>query len=657
MTTRIESATGPVSAGSGDQTNNFNYYLDHESGRLTRQGKDPMRVARDDLHWLARRFVEPRDLGEATERLTRPGMVLLTGDPGTGRRSAAKMLLHDIGRDGGRFEELHDDPESSLSSQIAAGGRYLLDLSATDEDRFRSVQPELGSVRAALEQHEARLVAVLPRHHEHLLRDEFSNLVVGIGRPNGSRVLKKHLLADGIDFRDSDLGVPELAGYLESAAMRELRELSRLTRLASEADRSGGFPAWLAQAINARKERGAEVAARVRANRDGWSRALLLSTAMLIGCRSDAVFHAAARLLAVVGHTPDDTPALEQADLAERLADIGVGVERDQRVRFDTLAYDEAVLTHFWNNFPDLRLSYRTWVDKLVRLRVLGEADRSAVVPRFAAQALRVGHPDDLVHLVKRWAERTESGRPSPYLPLAAEALTLGLRHEEHGGHFRSQIYSWSRDQGLPRDLALVVVQVCADVLAPDHPDQALVRLHHLARRGRGVVRAAARDALLGLVERDRRQLRRLLDRLAGEQASPHWTGADAGLFLELVGSTPFTDRMRADRRLLGDTTVRAQLVKGWSSVLTGRGRDVWGGGVRSWLEFSATDTRPLDVLVEAVRDDGDALGGLYVTARDWAHEDPSRAATRDSLLRRIDRAQGFEADELTTEDSQERQR
>ncbi|EQD81909.1 hypothetical protein N599_33540 [Saccharopolyspora erythraea D] len=512
MTTWIETATGPVTAGSGDQTNHINYYLDRESGRLTRQGRDLMLVAEDDLRRLAQRFVPPRDFGAATERLTRPGMVLLTGDPGTGRRAAAKMLLHDLGPDGGRFEELHDDPEISLSAQIAAGGRYLLDLAATDEARFRSVQPELGSVRAALEQHEARLVAVLPRHHEHLLRDEFGDLVVGIGRPNGSRVLKQHLRADGIDFREGDLGMPELADYLASAAMRELRELSRLTRLASEADRGGGFSSWLTQAINARKERGAEVAARVRDKRDAWSRALLLSTAMLTGCRSDAVFHAATLLLSVVGHTPDGTPALEQADLAERLTDIGVGVDRDQRVRFDTLAYDEAVLTHFWNNFPDLRLSYRTWIDKLVRLRLLGEADRGALVPRFAAHALRVGRPDDLVHLVERWAERTESGRPSPHLPLAAEALTLGLRHEEHGGHFRSQIYSWSRDQSLPQDLALVVVQVCADVLAPDHPDQALVRLHHLARRGRGVVRAAARDALLGLVERDRRQLRRLLE-------------------------------------------------------------------------------------------------------------------------------------------------
>ncbi|WP_193755472.1 hypothetical protein [Saccharopolyspora erythraea] len=97
--------------------------------------------------------------------------------------------------------------------------------------------------------------------------------------------------------------------------------------------------------------------------------------------------------------------------------------------------------------------------------------------------------------------------------------------------------------------------------------------------------------------------------------------------------------------------------MKGWGSVLSGRGRDVWGDGARAWLDSSVSDARPLDILVEASRDDGDALGGLYVTARDWAHEDPARAATRDSLLRRIDRAQGFEADESTTEGSQEMQR
>ncbi|CAM5483420.1 hypothetical protein SFUMM280S_05028 [Streptomyces fumanus] len=177
---------------------------------------------------------------------------------------------------------------------------------------------------------------------------------------------------------------------------------------------------------------------------------------------------------------------------------------------------------------------------------------------------------------------------------------------------------------------------VCSQTMALTHPDQALVRLHHLARRARGPVAANARQAVLDLAGSDERLYRQMLDRLAAGLADDRWP-TDRTLFTELA------DPLRG----LGFATVRASLIACWRSVLR-RPVETWAAPVRDWLT-AGVDLRHrrlvLPVLAAAAATDTRVSGRVYRVALDWeraGHSD-ERAATVRDLLRTIDAAQGLD--------------
>ena len=100
----------------------------------------------------------------------------------------------------------------------------------------------------------------------------------------------------------------------------------------------------------------------------------------------------------------------------------------------------------------------------------------------------------------------------------AALVLRSGLRSERCGRTFRRKIYLWSTNRGTSDQLAAVIVAACRDEIFATHPDEALVRLHHVARRNG---RCEAHQALVELVGTDRRLLRQMLRRIADRD--PTW--------------------------------------------------------------------------------------------------------------------------------------
>jgi hypothetical protein len=378
---------------------------------------------------------------------------------------------------------------------------------------------------------------------------------------------------------------------------------------------------------------------------------------LLSGASADAVFEATSTLLKVIGHPEDDRPRLEREDLAERLAEIGARTDDAARVRFTRLAYDQAVRTHFWTNFLDLRDGFRDWMGTAIRQQTLTSEEQDVVVTLFAEQALRTGRPDDLRRLAEQWAERTDPRWPSSLLPQAVRALERGLNDERHGLFFRDKLYTWSTARSLSSDLAQVIVLVCSEVLAPTHPKQAVVRLHHIFRRRSDADAAgeAACDALLNLVGRDRRLYSFLLARVTCEPR-PEGADADTVLFLELADPARLTDapQLQQTPPLIASRGVQAQLVSGWKTVLTAPSSPRCVDQVRAWLVACADDRfcdRLLDVLVDACDGRYDALNRLYVIARDWAHASGECWAERiriaDRLYHKIDAAQGIDFTDL----------
>jgi len=645
FTTRVDRPYGAVHTGSGNLIN----ITDPGALLVDSRGRTPLRVAEDELTWLHERFVHPPGFGEARERLEDTGTVLLDGEPGSGRNAAARMLLRELGSGAGRFHELLPDLEKSPRlnpAHIGDGDQLLLDLSTAEEQLWHEIQGELSSFRSEVRAHRAQLVVVLPRHRVEQLRTEFRQFLAELARPQEMRLLRTYLRRDGIDPTDAARPPAPLTDYLAGRPpVREIAALADLIQRARKAARgAGGFPDWCATALAAVTARDTDVTQLVTERRAGPQRALLLTTAMLHGAHADAIHRATASLLNVAHYPEDTSPLLERADLAERFKEIGAETDAQARARFTGLGYDTAVRAHFWNHLPELRGPLRTWVADTVLLPQLGQDDRDGLVKRFADECLRTGHTDELLALVAQWAA---APRGDPRLRSAAHALELGLREQVHGRTFRKKIYDWSQ-QTLSAGLADVLVGVCAQVMAVRHPDEAMVRLHHLARRE--VRGRAAREALLTLVRADHRLRRLMLFRLARDLVEHDWT-ADAELFLGLTEPGPLLDPGSRVRPLLAETGVRSQLVTGWGAVFRRRPHQDWAGPVRGWLlaawEHERHRDALLDVLVEGGGGRGDILSRLYVLARDLAAGTPPEGQERpaplvDLLFDKINTAQAI---------------
>ncbi len=589
---------GPVNMGAGTQ-----YYFEHAIFHAEEPAppRSPRLIAEDILRDLARRFVAPRSFGRLRQRMREPGMLLLTGAPGTGRRTAALMLLHASGDGATRFRELPDDAGDSSTVRldpdaIEAGERLLLDLS-DEPGRLARLGSALVAYHSAVLGNGAYCVVVLPVHTDGLPQ-ELAHLSARIERPDGRAVLRRHLEALGITSSDTDLDVAGLASHLESDPMRELARLASLVDETREAAEGRGTTReWIEQAVAALAVPLDAVAAQVSANPDGRFRALLLVAAMFERTPAEVVDHATDVLLTALEFPDADIHRLERPDLTESLRRIDARTDGEQRVRFATVTYGNAVRTHFWNSFPALRPTLRRWLDTALRTPLLRDHDRIVVLRRFSAQCLRTRHVDDLFWLVDQW---TQDSRARNLIAAAATALADGLADEEHGATFRRRIYLWSCTYQLRPALALELVRLCAEAIAPTRPEQALVRLRHLTRNVDPVVSAAARDTLVDLAADDDRFLRRVLHRLADDLNQPRPRDTDLRLFAELTDLL-----LSAHQAGAGDAA--------------------------------------LDLLVEATGGRGALLGHLYVVTRDWARVDPARRRTAAELLRRSDRAQGLD--------------
>ncbi|WP_369032038.1 ABC transporter substrate-binding protein [Streptomyces adonidis] len=633
----VGEAYGSVHTGPGNQ---FNFYLRAAEERLREQAsRRPRAIAKEDREHLAKRFVNPPHMQRARDRLREKHTVLIDGRPGSGRRTAAIMLLHELSEVRGTLHELPDTSDDSTASpldprEINEGDRLLLDLSEAEESSYLAVQNTLLDFRSTLIARGARLVVVLPQHLGYLLRGDLRHLTVEIGRPSPQRVLTVYLRLDDITPPPDELSSPALTAYLPQAPIRDVAALAdRIGRCRDVSPADRGFPHWLAESLDGQHDQAERVAADFSAERSGRHRALLLSVAMFHGATPATVLQAANALLDGLSHPPDDTPRLARADLRAELSEIGADTQPDGRVRFGIPGYDNAVREHFWTFLPDIHRQLRDWFRRCLAEPVLDASGRKEAVVRFAVQSLRTARPEDLTWLADRW---TSGNAPAHLTPEAAQVLALGLDDGQHGRFFRQRIYDWATSTDTGNRLREVLVVVCVETMARTHPDQALVRLHHLARRAGGPMGANARAAVLELARSDHRLYRRMLDRLASGVAQGHWA-TDRDLFLELGDPV----------RLIGFRSVREPLTVCWAGVL-GHPVDSWGAPLRRWLT-ACEDIRHRDlvlrVLATACAPDPPASGRVYRAALSWLRADRTaeRADVVGRLLYELNVAQGIE--------------
>ncbi|WP_437084236.1 hypothetical protein [Streptomyces sp. enrichment culture] len=606
----VHEPRGPVNNGGGHQYNN--YFL---ADRMIRKGVGSFRITREDRIRLADRFVPPGGYRVAAAGLEKPGAtVLLKGLPGSGRRAAAIMLLHGFGESDAeervRVEELLDTAESEDPVEPGTGDRFLVDLSGiTHEDGYGKAQCRLAVLRPRVQEAGARMVVVLPWGMERAHPPHLEPHTVMLERPRGLAVLTRYLRMESMPFRPADLRSTALRQLVDRSPMRELARLAGLVQAARDSSRFGAdFGEWLDQATHALTDRTDDVYRKMGTVRTAPARALMLATAMFEESHADIVYQAWHSLMNTVGHEEEAATELARMDFGQQLVDLGVERDREGRLHFGQLAYAETVRTYFWANFPGVRDDLGKWIGVTARLRGLTPENQANVVVRFGEQALAVGRPDDLFHLVKHWADAPTGG---PGIPLAVAALELGLSHEEFGGWFRRQMYHLATSASLPDGLAHVLTAACVRSLSETHPDQAVVRLRHLAV-GKGGAAGEARDALLELAGSDHRLYRSLVDRLhVWGRREPHAAEPHIRLLAELLHSerTPLPPPW-------------PELYRGWEAVFSQPPTELWGSLVSSWLDTVAGDSTrktALEAMARAAHGRAPALHRLYTIACDWA--------------------------------------
>lgn len=167
--TTVNGGSGHTHTGPGDI--NHTVYNTYAAGAEEyAPPPDPRVVAEDELIDLRRQFVEPGRFEHARDTLREHSLLLLDGPAGCGRPTAARMLLHELHADGGRFFEV--PPERAQRGPNRAEGlrtvdlgrrdRILIDLSTADAGVRSAALPQLSEFRSAVRAHGGHLVVVVP---------------------------------------------------------------------------------------------------------------------------------------------------------------------------------------------------------------------------------------------------------------------------------------------------------------------------------------------------------------------------------------------------------------------------------------------------------------------------------------------------------------
>jgi len=631
-TFKLGDSAGPAMLGDHNTQHNLNVLAENLK-RL-----QPIRQPIDHLRWLADRFVPPPGFAEAQAAIRERGTVVLLGSPGAGRTAAAQMLVFNTWSGQGDLHELDpQEPDEGSSFYIDPDliGRddgMWVDLSGASQQLWSQVQKELPVLHSRVQERNARLVVIQP--HELDLRADFRPYVKRIASPRREEVFGHLLNVEGL-ANGADLPTPD---FLKSPrSMDDIRRfvddiLYARDQQADTADKAD-LQRWIAAAEQPTSPRETPVSEALTKLTLASQRALLLSVAMLHGAHADVINGAAAALMASLPGEPD--AALNRPPLGERLREVGAETDAARNVHFTSSGYEAAVRLFFWRHFPELHDILATWVRTTLGSNVLSLDERVEMARGFAAQCLGARYQ-------RYWTDVVEhlTAQPSnPASELAAAAiLRVGLADEANSRTFRRQIYDWSRASDTSGNLATVLVVACQQ-MTQTHPAEALVRLHHLARRHK---RTDIWDALADVVYGNGPLLRLLLSRLTDRPIETTRI-VDARIFLHVADPGRLTVRQPTSQPLIAQSDVSRQLAAGWTLAFTRLPGTGWASRASDWLRCAAEDDTSRHLLLNALIEGGRPASAVLPQLYGLAHRAPFRDVIADLVLNQISAVQGVE--------------
>jgi TIR domain len=618
---------GPVNFGDGPQ-HNLIAFLDAHLRASSRPHHQPI----DDLRKLQKRFIPPPGFDAALAAIQEHGIVILAGPTGSGRTATAQMLLLGTwsGQDRARELPLDQDGNSSLHlnpDYVEPNDLAWVNLSEAGQ-LWDTAQRDLPALFERVKKFDARLVVIIPPQDH--LHSQFRDYLQRLGRVADVEVLNHLLRAEDLLSTSDQVQLPKFLADMPSMADLRLF-VDNVLDAREESGGKGDIKSWMEAASEPtapRERRISDAVKRLCATQ----RALMLSTAMLHGAHADIIDRRASALRA--RRSDETVTILDRLPLDQRLRDIEAKTDVARRVHFLSPGYEIAVRTFFWRHFPELHEDLSAWVNVTLDSNELSDHDREGLARGFTQMCLEQryqAHWRDLV-------VRLTSGRNESKMLAAAAALELGLRDEDNSRTFRRQVYEWSRGRDTSDALAEILVVACG-VMADTHPAEALVRLHHLARRRRQI---GAREPLINLARRDHWLLALLLSRLTRRKPETAWAN-DPALFLDVFDAASFTSHPPNDQPLIAQDEVTRQLASGWALAFTKLPGQQWAPRVTDWLRYAADDDANRHVLVDVLINGAQNTPALLPALYGLVHRAEWRDKIADLVLEKISAVQGVE--------------
>ena len=409
------------------------------------------------------RFVPPGgQWSDAAHKLGTFGALIVTGERGSGRRTAALRLLTGESTPGLLYDltPTWKRPRLQVLQPLAVPGRrYLLDMSEpTAEPALTDFGGRL--VSWARESNIRLVIIAADETGASRWAGSAGSAVVRLRSPDARELAARELRASGADeMRASTLDAPAFASIWRSAPKAE--DARRLARLIMEGTGRSpeeivgeyqGWREWIDETLPT-KEFGA--------------RALMWAAAFCDGGHRSSVLRMSEDLRRRLDDDRGPAAILSDAPSSQRLADAEIERTGDT-VRLSPARHGlaEALRAYLWDEFEDpvLRGILTDWLVAQLGGLPLDDAER------VTSNVLDVviGFRDDT--LLRALRDKLTGDKR----PIAVRTLSQAALDPRFGAHVRASLYDWARTSRSQADL---VAEVCGGAFGDQQPGMALVRL------------------------------------------------------------------------------------------------------------------------------------------------------------------------------------
>jgi hypothetical protein len=515
------------------------------------------------------RFLPPGgQWADAHRKLREHGSLIVTGERGTGRRTAALHLLSRVG-ESGSIHELTPQwkrPRIQVLQPLAKpGAGYLLDMSDPTD---KPAPADFGKRLMDWARQNGICLVVIAADDTGARRwaGSAGSAEVRLLSPNARDLAAQELRAAGI-WDLGILGDEALTGIWESGP--KVDDTRRLVRLIVDgpdrspkniADEYQGWQEWLG------KEVPAELSART----------LLWAAAFCNGGQRKSVLRMAEELRRKLGETRSPSDILSDYPVSTRLREAKLD-PKGKTVWLPSTQHGlaGALRSYLWDEFddPKLREFLTQWLVAQLAELPPDDAERVAygvldVVVRFRDDTLLRGLRDGL------------SGEKRS---IAVRTLSDAALNPEFGAHVRASLYKWARSSGAQADL---VADVCGSIFGQKMPGLALVRLGWAAQNSKPDSPALA-AALVSIAENHTEAVLSSIEKWFADY-SPPIAGLNAFLALASTEQGARLLCARADPDS-GQLEYRKSVIDHFQRSLANPGSyEVTISVLETWKEFSA---------------------------------------------------------------------